>query len=87
MTLTAESMKELENITSSSADLFVRLKYEAQEVELEQYKKWLNEEMCEKADLREENYRICAENAVLLNENDSLRAEIRKLKENENRVN
>lgn len=79
MTLTAESMKELENITSSAADLFVRLKYEAQEVELEQYKKWLTEVTGQLADLKDENYRICAENAVLLNENDSLRAEIRKL--------
>ncbi|GFI61892.1 hypothetical protein IMSAG049_01063 [Clostridiales bacterium] len=47
-------------------------------MELEQYKKWLTEEMGEKVELRDENYRICAENAVLLNENDYLRAELRK---------
>lgn len=78
MTLTTESMKELENMTVVSADLTLRLKCEALEVELEQYKKWLTEEMGEKVELRDENYRICAENAVLLNENDYLRAELRK---------
>lgn len=78
MTLTAESIKELENITSSSADLSLRLRCEALEVELKQYKEWLAEEMGEKVELRDENYRICAENAVLLNENDYLRAELRK---------
>lgn len=55
------------------------LKYEALDSEHEMYKKWLQEEQEEKSEIKDSYRKLCAENAVLLNENDCIRSEYNKL--------